>query len=463
MIENISFPHALGPEKSILSSMLKDSMEMIGRAVESGLRSSDFYMPAHQTVFAEICKINDDGKAVDLVELTQTLLDRGLLDKIGGPSALVDLWSYAPHNGSFDRHLAVVKDKSILRSLISAGNAMIQNAVESPDGGLDALDAAESLVMGIRESNTTKQARTIEADLREIVAEMTMPMDADCLGIKTGFPVLDRMVNGGLHPGELFIIAARPSVGKTALMMNIVTNAAIHNGIPCGVFSLEMTQKQLLGRVIGSLSKSGGSIRNLVGEAKNGELKKIGRAIKGIKDAPLQIDDTPAISIANLRAVARRWKRQHGVKLLAIDYLQLMKSKTKQAEFSREREIAEISSGLKSLAKELSLPIIVLAQLNRQVENRTGKAKGKPRMSDLRESGAIEQDADLIGLLSREAYSAETEEEKISVGGAACLEIAKNRNGQTGPVWLNYIPEWTTFEPSERHYQPEPLKNRGKF
>lgn len=445
--------------------MLKDSVEMIGLAMEVGLSPDDFYMPSHQTICEELFKVYDSGQAVDLVEFTQSLLDRGLLDKVGGPSAIADLWSYAPHNGSFDRHIQTVKDKSVLRRLVAVANDVIQNAIENPDDATSAMELAESSIMAVRERSVKKQCRTITDDLRDIYNLIANPLQSGKDGIKTGYDKIDRMLNGGMSPGELIVIAARPSVGKSALMMNIVRHVGITNKIPCGVFSLEMPQKQLLQRVVSDVASFDfRPLHDGLTPTKQ-EMVKIARCFQQIKDSPIFIDDTPAITISNLRAMARRWKMKHGIKFIAIDYLQLMKSRSKQAEFSREREIAEISAGLKSLAKELEVPIVVLAQLNRQVENRTGKAKGRPRMSDLRESGAIEQDADIIGLLSRDAYSCDTEEEKTLAGNGALLDIAKNRNGETGFAHMEFLPAFTKFIPADPPaYKPfQPKANHGNF
>jgi replicative DNA helicase len=449
-----ALPHAIGPEKSILSSMLQDPQEFIPVAIESGFHADHLYLPAHQTLYGTLLQLHDAGKPIELVSLTQHLLDNGLLDRCGGPSTIADLYTYAPSPGYFRLHLAKVKDKHILRSLVRAGNAIVQNAYDTPDAVSDALDTAEREILAIRDQSATRATTSIREAVEEVVADMTKQINGDkpTLGIETGYPDLDRKTSG-LKPTEMFVIAARPSVGKSALMMNIIEHITLTLELPAAVFSCEMSTKALIKRSIGGLARySWGDLNE--GKTPNKiELQRLKHASDRLNSAPLYIDDTPNINIAALRAKARRLHRAQGIQIIAVDYLQLLKSTSRQADGSREREVAEISSGLKALAKELNIPIVVLAQLNRESEKRTGKGKGRPKMSDLRESGAIEQDADIIGLLSREAYSADTEEERNAAAGAACLDIAKNRTGATGSVYLTFIPEIVRFEQSARPEQ----------
>lgn len=452
-------PHAVGPEKSILSSMLQDPEEYIPKAQAAGLLPDHLYSPANQAVYEAMLALHDASKPIEMVSFIQHLHDTGLLDRIGGPSHLAELFTYAPSPGHFALHLTAVQDKAMLRAMIHAGNEIIATAYDSPEAPCEALDAAERAIMAIRDQSATNDPGRVREAILAIAQEMDDLIHdrKQSLGLETGFPDLDRMTSG-LKPGEMFVIAARPSVGKSALMMNIVEHVAIHLEAPAMVFSCEMPTKQIVKRSVGGLARFSWQTLERGVKPDKGELMKIRSASQRVMAAPLHLDDTPAITINALRAKARRAHRKHGIKLIAIDYLQLLRSTSRQAEGSREREIAEISAGIKALAKELSIPIIVLAQINRESEKRTGKAKGKPRMSDLRESGAIEQDADLIGLLSRQAYSADTEEEKEAAGGAAMLEIAKNRTGPTGIVHLTFIPELVRFESSAppQYHPPKP-------
>jgi replicative DNA helicase len=442
-----ALPHALGPEKSLLSSMLQEPQEYIGTAIEEKLTKEHFYLPSHSTLFGFLIELFEAGQEVELVSLVQRLLDRGLLDRVGGPSALTDLYTYAPSPGHFRHHLQHVKDKFVLRAIIQNSNEAIARAYDAPDEVASLLDSVEASMLAIREGSETNLSPSIKQSVNEVIElfQALLAGEKAAQGISTGFEELDRMSNG-LKPGEMFVVAARPSMGKTSFMMNIVENICIDQQKPGMVFSCEMSAFQLAQRLVFARSKFAMSQLSRGYTINKGDLQRVQRAAMEIAASKLFIDDTAGISINELRAKARRKKRDENIQFIAIDYLQLMKSRTKQAENSREREIAEISAGIKGLAKELHLPIIILAQLNRGPESRSGKSLGVPRMSDLRESGAIEQDADMVGLLYRTAYYAETEEEKEAEEGKAELVLAKNRNGETGHIPLTFIADLMRFE-----------------
>jgi replicative DNA helicase len=442
-----ALPHALGPEKSLLSSMLQDPQDFIGVAIEEKLTQEHFYLPAHSTLFGFLIELFEGGHEVELVSLVQRLLDRGLLDRVGGPAALTDLYTYAPSPGHFRHHLQLVKDKFVLRSIIRNSTEAIAQAYDAPDEVAELLDTVEARMLAIREGSETNKALTIKKIVDDVFEQFQALLAGEkgAQGLSSGFEELDRM-SGGLKPGEMFVIAARPSMGKTSLMMNMVEHICLDLGKPSMVFSCEMSAFQLVQRLVFARAKFAISQISRGYTPNKGDLQRISRAALETTAAKLFIDDSPGISINELRAKARRKKRDEDIQFIAIDYLQLMKSRTRQAENSREREIAEISAGIKGLAKELGIPIVILAQLNRGPESRTGKSLGVPRMSDLRESGAIEQDADLVGLLYRTAYYAETPEEKESEAGKAELVLAKNRNGATGHIPLTFIAELMRFE-----------------
>jgi len=442
-----ALPHALGPEKSLLSSMLQDPQEYIGVAMEERLTPPHFYLPAHRTLFGFLIELFEAGTEVELVSLVQRLLDRGLLDRVGGPSTLTDLYTYAPSPGHFRHHLQHVKDKFVLRSIIQNANEAIAQAYEAPDEVAALLDTVEASILAIREGSETNAAPTIKQSVNEVIEQFQKLLKGETRtpGLTTGFEVLDRMT-GGLKGGEMFVIAARPSMGKTSLMMNIAEHICMNLEKPGMIFSCEMSAFQLVQRLIFSRARFAMSQLSRGYTPTKGDLMRIQRVAVETAAAKIFIDDTAGISINELRAKARRKKRDEDIQFIAIDYLQLMKSRTKQAENSREREIAEISAGIKGLAKELNIPILILAQLNRGPESRAGKSLGVPRMSDLRESGAIEQDADMVGLLYRTAYYAETEEEKTEKAGEAELVLAKNRNGETGHIPLTFIADLMRFE-----------------
>jgi replicative DNA helicase len=448
-----ALPHALGPEKSVISSMLQNPLEYIGRAVEEKLTAENFYLPAHRVLYDLLQECFDKAVEVELVTLVQKLIDRGLLENVGGAAALTELYSYAPNASHFLTHLNFVKEKHTLRSIIGSCTEAITAAYDNPEDVPALLDSVEGSVLAIRENAEVNRAATVRSSVKEVMEYFASMCagEKQAQGFTTGYEQLDRMSNG-LKPGEMFIVAARPSMGKTSFMMNIVEHVCIDLQKPTMVFSCEMSAFQIVQRLVFSRAryKMTDLQRGLMPQKK--DLLAIRRASEEIANSKMFIDDTPGITINDLRAKARRKKRDENIQLIAIDYLQLMRSLSKQATSSREREIAEISAGLKGLAKELGIPIIVLAQLNRGPENRTG---GTPRMSDLRESGSIEQDADMVGLLYRSAYYADNDEERKEEEGRAELLLAKNRNGETGPIPLTFIAPLMRFETGAPAEEPK--------
>lgn len=447
-----SLPNAIGPEKSMLSSMLQDPAEFVMQAEEFGLTPEHFYHPSHQTLFKILRDLSTAGTEIELVSLTQTLMDKGVLEQIGGPSALTEIYTYAPTAAHFQHHLNIVKDKFILRNIISSCTDAITRSFEDQEEVAALLDEVEQKIFAIREGADIEQAPTVKEDVRKVIEsfEKYLAGGGAPMGIKSGYPQLDTMCNG-LKAGEMFIIAARPSMGKTSFVMNIIEHTCLDAKLPSMVFSCEMTSEQIVQRLLFARAKYAiTNLRNGFTPTKS-DLMRIKNAAQEIAESKLFIDDTAGISISELRAKARRKKKEEDIQIIAIDYLQLMRSTSKQAQNSREREVAEISAGLKALAKELAIPIIVLAQLNRGPENRGGT----PRMSDLRESGSIEQDADMIGLLFRQAYMAESQEERDEQDGIAELNLAKNRNGPTGSIPLTFIKELMRFETRAHDSVPE--------
>ena len=456
-----ALPHAVGPEKSILSSMLSDPREFIGLAIEERFTPAHFYLPAHSTLFAFLVELSEAGQEIELVSLVEKLRIRGILDRVGGPANVTDLYTYAPTGGHFRHHLQMVRDAFVLREVLAAASEASGAVYDAPEDVDALLDGVEARIMAIRESRQSAGSDSIRPDVAAAVRRLEDRIDGKQveMGIATGFEDLDRLTSG-LKPGEVFVVAARPSMGKTSLMMNIVEHVAIDQAKPTMVFSLEMSRGQLVDRSIYSRARI--NPRTFLSPNK-GELQRFQRAAVELNNAPLFIDDRPGITINELRAKARRRKRESGLELIAIDYLQLMRSNSKQAQGSREREIAEISAGIKGLAKELGVPIILLAQLNRDVEKRTGKGHGVPRMSDLRESGSIEQDADYIAFLTRPERYAD-DDAKESLEGVADLLLEKNRNGETGKIPLTFIAQLMRFESGQpRAEQLAAPKSRHDF
>ena len=446
----VVMPQAPGVEKSLLSMMTIDPTNIVSQCISEGMTSDYFYVPAHRILWDIFRTRYDKGLPIDATSVAQELTDHHQLEAVGGHAGLVDIFSFATTTALFRMHFDTLREKFIRRSIIMTANRASEAAYTSEAEVESLLDQTEQEVLQIRQSADKGETWSLNRDIEMAITNLERMMNSggDILGISTGYPRLDKMING-LKGGELFVIAARPSMGKTSFLLNILEHLVLEVKRPVLAFSCEMPSVQLVERLL--YARSGVSKQQLVakqGKLDKAEMKRLTYTINELRNSKLVIDDTAAISISELRAKARRVMRDHpDLCCIGIDYLQLMRSHTKQAQNSREREIAEISGGLKSLAKELNLPIIVLAQLNRGPENRPGKNKGVPMMSDLRESGAIEQDADMIGLLYRSAYYAEDDEERQEIGTDANLALAKNRNGPTGDVPLTFVAELMRFMP----------------
>lgn len=440
--ENVVMPQAAAVEKSLLSMMTLDPNEIIPRSIMQGITEDFFYVPSHRILWQLLRQRYEKNQTMDVTSVAQELTDRNQLEAVGGHPGLMDIYSLASSSALFESHFEQLREKYIRRAIIQSSNRSASAAFTSENEVESLLDQAEQDVLQIRQNmQTGKNQWSLEVDIRKFVDSLERIMkdgETGPQGLSTGFEKLDKMSNG-LKPGDLFVVAARPSMGKTSFLMNIVEHVILDEKKPALVFSCEMPSAQLVERLL--LARAGVSKQHIlaVRKPKKEVLKKITESIRMMKESRLIIDDTAGISISELRAKARRVVRDHpDLACIGVDYLQLMRSHTKQAQNSREREIAEISGGLKNLAKELQVPIVVLAQLNRGPENRPGRTKGIPMMSDLRESGAIEQDADMIGLLYRNAYYATNDEEREQEGDNANLLLAKNRNGPTGDVPLSF-------------------------
>lgn len=433
----------------------KSPLDLIGLAIEK-IYADHFFVPSHRILFEILVEYHDANKPIDLISLTQVLMDRGQLDQVGGATALADVYSFAPSTAHFEFYVDIIKGKTTLRQIIQSCTESIARAYDDQEDIAGLLDEVERNILAIRESQEREQAfRSMKEEVMEAVEhiEKLYQNKDSIVGLSTGFKDLDEMTSG-LHGGEMVIIAARPSMGKTSLAMNIVEHVGISLGKPVAVFSLEMGTQQLVQRLIGS--RAGIEMQKLRsgGFLSKSDFPKIMEVANKLASSPIFIDDSPGLSILELRAKARRLKKmtQGELALIAVDYLQLLRSNSRRAQENRQIEIAEISAGLKALAKELGIPILVLAQLNRQPEQRGG---GKPRLSDLRESGSIEQDADVVGLLVREEYYADDEEERQEVEGKAELILAKQRNGPTGDIPLTFIKKTMRFVDRARTDEPD--------
>jgi replicative DNA helicase len=438
-------PHSVQAEQGVLGCMLLSPNECIGECItklHGGPES--FYDLRHQTIYKALVSMFDAHEAIDVITLQQRLKDHQLLEQVGGITYLAGLPDTVPSAANLSYYLGIVRDKFLLRRMVQVCT-QVASRVHDFEGEVDEfMDEVERDILRISESRVTGE----EVKIRELVTRAIATIEkfhqgqGALTGVGTGFMDLDKLTTG-LHGGEMIVIAARPSVGKTSLAMNIAEHVAIEQKLPVGVFSLEMTAESLVLRMLCSRARV--NLRNVrEGFLAERDFPKLTGAASKLTSAPLFIDDSSGLSILELRAKARRLHQKCDIKLFIVDYIQLLHSTSRRAD-NRQQEIADISSGIKALAKELNVPVIVLSQLNRELERDKNR---KPRLSDLRESGAIEQDADVVGLLYKPSSgddddSAPTaEEDAVAVN----LLIAKQRNGPTGDINLTFRKPFTRFE-----------------
>src|SRR6266851_5208516 len=445
-------PHSVEAEQGVLGSMLISPREAIAEVVEK-INEEYFYVPAHQTIYSVLVDLWNAGQAIDLITFTQVLRDRNLLETVGGAALVTSLFTFVPTAANVGYYLEIVRNKYILRSIIAASTESVRRAYEEQDEVGNLLDEVEQKIFAVGEDRFKGQMLSMKEQVMSTLEsiEKLFENKGAITGVSTGFRDLDKLTSG-LHSSEMIVIAARPSMGKTALAMNIAEHAAIEVKLPVAIFSLEMSAQQLVQRMLCSRARVN-LAKTRDGFLSEADFPRLTNAASKLAEAKIFIDDSAGLSILELRAKARRLKAQQDVQLIIVDYLQLLRSMTRRAQDNRQLEISEISAGLKGLAKELNIPIIVVAQLNRQPEARSG---GKPRLSDLRESGSIEQDADLVGLLVRPELYEEDEEARAEKAGEAELIIAKQRNGPVGEIPLTFLKEYTRFETRARNVS-EPL------
>ena len=431
-------PQSLEAEESILSAILIDNTVLF--EVLEVLGPKDFYRSAHQKIFTAVIDLFTRNEPIDLVTLSNILREKGHLEDIGGATYLARLVDSVPLAINAQYYAKIVHDKACLRRLIEKANEIAKRCFEDQGNVEDTIDFAENSVFEISE-NKVKPAfyplgRIIESNIDML--EELQGTRALVTGVSTGFPLLDGKT-AGLQKSDLIILAARPSMGKTALALNIARNAAVDANIPVAIFSLEMSKEHLSMRLL-SAEASVDSSRIRSGFIGKDDWENLTEAAGILSDAPIYIDDAATISALEIRAKARRLKMEKDVGLIIIDYLQLMKGRH-QAE-RRDLEISEISRSLKALAKEIDIPVLALSQLNRKLEERSDK---RPQLSDLRESGALEQDADVVAFIYRdEEYNKDINNPNR---GKAEIILAKQRNGPTGTVSLAFLKAYTRFEP----------------
>lgn len=437
-------PHNLEAEQAVLGALLiaPDSFATVAEI----LRAEDFYGDGHRDIYATLKEMAESGRPIDLLTVTEELQKKELLEKVGGATYLATLAGAVPTAVNVGYYAEIVSEKGLLRTLIKTCTRIAAQGYEDGAESETLLDEAERMLLGLGERRQTKNYRSIRELLVETLEkiEQLYQKKGDVTGLPTGFADLDR-ITSGLQPSDLILLAARPSMGKTSLGLNIAQNAAVKYEIPVGIFSLEMAGEQVVQRLLCSEALVDQQ-KLRTGYLSEDDWSRLLKAATRLSDAQIYIDDTPSITLLELRSKARRLKMEHGIGLLVIDYLQLLQ--TGRRVENRVQEISEISRLLKSLARELDIPVLALSQLSRAVEQRGGDRR--PMLSDLRESGSLEQDSDVVMFIYRDEYYNEDSEQK----GIADIIVAKQRNGPVGTVQLAFLNEFTKFVNLEKEEPP---------
>ncbi len=431
-----NLPHNLDAERSILGSIILENRAL--HMAQEILREGDFYRESHRKIFRVMEALTERSSVIDLVTLKNELQNQGDLDGVGGHAYVSSLIDGVPKSANIEHYARIVKEKAILRHLIEAGNRIINQVYEGDDSAEDVLDEAQKQIFSIAEGNIKtgfSTMRDIAAPTLEYIDRLHERKEL-VTGIPTGFERLDELTSG-LQDSDMIVLAARPSMGKTALALNMALHAAVKAGKTVGLFSLEMAKEQLFLRMLCSQARVDAH-RLRIGRLGKDEWTRLTLAFGELTEARIFIDDTPGLSIFEMRAKSRRLKAEKGLDLLIVDYLQLMRGRSRYE--NRTQEISDISRALKGLAKELGVPLLALSQLSRAPEQRGGDRR--PQLSDLRESGAIEQDADVVVFIYREEVYKPTEDNR----GMAQIIIGKQRNGPTDKFDLAFIKEYTRFE-----------------
>lgn len=440
-------PQSSDAEESILGALLIDGEVML--EIADSLKPGDFYKPANAKVYSAIQRLYEQSQPIDILTVSEELERRGQIEEIGGRAALADLCDRTPTAVHAKQYAKIVERKSMLRGLIGAAGRIASIGYEDPSDISEAIDRAEAELFAVSErraANGFTQIGTLVGAAYDQLDRMHQNR-GQLMGLRTGYTAIDTITQG-LQNSDFIVLAARPSVGKTSLALNIAENVSLREGKSVGVFSLEMSKEQLVLRLLSSVTKIN-SFNLRSGQVSGIDFDKIANALGVLSDAKMFIDDTVNISVMEIRTKARRLKMEQGLDLLIVDYLQLMQPGQQSRDGNRVQEVSDISRGLKALARELGIPIIALSQLSRQTEARE---KGEPRLSDLRESGAIEQDADVVIFLYRDA---ERSDDAGVTGETINFNVAKHRNGPTGSGQLWFRKEETRFVNLVRERAPE--------
>ena len=437
-------PHALNVERAVLGAMLREPGSCIDLAVAQFGRQEVFYAPAHRVIYSTLVELHSQNKDADLVSLAQLLKERGKLEGVGGEVYLAELDGSISTTVNLESWCKILVKYATLRRMIDVCSTSLMKCYDTDHDISDLVDEIESDIYSVRHDDASHAVYSIQKLVSDEVISLISIMNNEVeVGIPTGFAAVDEFT-GGLKKGEMFVLAARPSIGKTTLGLNVIRNVALHPGKPRAVafFSLEMTEQQIARRLLcteAQVSESSFWNHSFL----DSDLDKLTRAAEKIEKAKIWIDPTGGLSIAELRAKARRLVSQHKVELIVIDYLQLMTADERIE--SRQQEVAKISGGIKKLAKDLNIPVLVLAQLNREVD-KNSSPNARPKLAHLRESGAIEQDADIVTFLHRNREDTKNAAPGASVEAEWIIE--KNRNGRTGVVKLLFYPARMEFVPA---------------
>ncbi len=438
-------PHSIEAEQAVLGGVFLRNA--VFHTLIDIIISEDFYHPNHKILYNAFLELYQKNAPIDLISVAEILKDQGKLETVGGAAYLAELAQTVVSGANAEYYATIIRDKALQRSLIITCSDVISNCFETSCNIDNLLDDSEQMIFAVSERTTGKAFKTSKALITNVFQELEKRFERkeQVTGITTGYTRLDQLT-AGLQASDLVIVAARPSMGKTAFSLNMAMRASVNQNIPVAIYSLEMSMHQLMMRMLCAWGKINLShLRH--GYLNDDEWNRLYQAADVLAQAPIFIDDTPALSPLELRARTRRIKSESNIGLVVIDYLQLMKGNRRID--SREQEISEISRSLKALAKELNIPIVALSQLNRKLEDRTDK---RPLLSDLRESGAIEQDADVIMFIYRdEVYNKQDDNPRK---GLAEIIIGKQRNGPIGTATLTYLNSYTAFEDNEPHYPP---------
>ena len=439
-------PHDIEAEQAILGSMLTDKDAVIS-AIEV-LKEDMFYRDDNKTIYSAILSLYAKAEPIDIITVKAELVSIGMFEKVGGLEYLVALPEKVPTTANVEKYIRIVEEKAMLRSLIKYANEMVALGYDETEEVDSIMEIAEKKIFDLSQKKNQRGYTSIKDVLVESFAELERLYNQKgaITGVPTGFADLDSRTSG-FHKSDLVIIAARPAMGKSAFAINIATNAALQANVPVIIFNLEMSKEQVGNRILCS-EAMGDSNKVRTGKIEEEEWVKLATASGRLSEAPIYIDDTPGITVTEIRAKCRKLKMEKGIGLVVIDYLQLVQGSGKKNS-SREQEISEISRSLKILAKELEVPVIALSQLSRAAEQR--KEDHRPMLSDLRESGAIEQDADIVIFLYRDDYYNENSEKK----NVAEVILAKHRGGSTGTVELAWLGNYTKFANLDTHRREE--------